>query len=562
MTLGSPPPIMNVPNKTEINQTAEWAALASHWEEVEALQMRDLFQENPERSGQMSIRQCGILLDYSKNRVIPKTLNLLLGLAAAADVDGWRRRMFAGERLNITENRAVLHVALRNRSNRPIWFDGEDVMPGVNAMLEKMEHFSERVRSGEWKGHTGKPITDVVNIGIGGSNLGPLMVCESLKHYQDPGLRLHFVSNVDATHIRETLQGLNAESTLFIVASKTFTTQETLTNALTARAWLLDALTEPAAVARHFVAVSTHAQRVAEFGIDTANMFEFWDWVGGRYSLWSAIGLPIAIAIGMPRFYELLQGAHEMDEHFLHADLSENMPVIMALLGIWYADFAQARTHAILPYDQYLRFLPDYLQQADMESNGKRVTRFGRPVEYATGPVIWGTAGTDGQHAFYQLIHQGTQMVPCDFIIPVNSHNESGDHHHKLFANCLAQTEALMRGKTRKEAREEMEAAGMAAERIVDLLPHRIFPGNRPTNSLILDRITPSRLGSLIALYEHKIFVQGVIWRINSFDQWGVELGKQLAGVILKELLDEGHSDPHDSSTHGLIGYFHRHRER
>lgn len=562
MTLGSPPPIMNVPNKTEINQTAEWAALASHWDEVEALQMRDLFQENPERSGQMSIRQCGILLDYSKNRVVPKTLSLLLGLAAAADVDGWRRRMFAGERLNITENRAVLHVALRNRGNRPIWFDGEDVMPGVNAVLEKMERFSERVRSGEWKGHTGKPITDVVNIGIGGSNLGPLMVCESLKHYQDPGLRLHFVSNVDATHIRETLRGLNAESTLFIVASKTFTTQETLTNALTARAWLLDALTEPAAVARHFVAVSTHAQRVAEFGIDTANMFEFWDWVGGRYSLWSAIGLPIAVAIGMPRFYELLQGAHEMDEHFLHADLSENMPVIMALLGIWYADFAQARTHAILPYDQYLRFLPDYLQQADMESNGKRVTRFGRPVEYATGPVIWGTAGTDGQHAFYQLIHQGTQMVPCDFIIPVNSHNESGDHHHKLFANCLAQTEALMRGKTRKEAREEMEAAGMAAERIVDLLPHRIFPGNRPTNTLILDRITPSRLGSLIALYEHKIFVQGVIWRVNSFDQWGVELGKQLAGVILKELMDEGDSALHDSSTQGLIGYFHRHRER
>ncbi|MGD8910712.1 MAG: glucose-6-phosphate isomerase [Chromatiales bacterium] len=546
---------------TEINQTPEWAALKAHWLEVEPLQMRDLFNENPERSGQMSIRQCGILLDYSKNRVTPKTMNLLLGLANATDMDGWRRRMFSGERINITENRAVLHVALRNRSNRPIWSDGEDVMPGVNAVLEKMEHFSERVRSGDWKGYTGKSITDVVNIGIGGSNLGPLMVCEALKHYQRPDLRPHFVSNVDATHLLETLQGLDAETTLFIVASKTFTTQETLTNAHTARTWLLDKLPDEAAVAKHFVAVSTNSEKVAEFGIDTENMFEFWDWVGGRYSLWSAIGLPIAIAIGMPAFYELLQGAHEMDEHFLHADLSENMPVIMALLGIWYVDFAQERTQAILPYDQYLRYLPDYLQQADMESNGKRVTRFGRPVEYATGPVIWGTAGTDGQHAFYQLIHQGTQMIPCDFLVPVNSHNESGDHHYKLFANCLAQTEALMRGKTRKEAREEMEAAGIEAERIVDLLPHRIFPGNRPSNTLIIDRITPSRLGSLIALYEHKIFVQGVIWRINSFDQWGVELGKQLAGVILEELLDKGRSHEHDGSTKGLINYFHRHRE-
>jgi glucose-6-phosphate isomerase len=546
---------------TEINQTPEWAALKAHWLEVEPLQMRDLFHENPERSGQMSIRQCGILLDYSKNRVTPKTMNLLLGLANAVDMDGWRRRMFSGERLNITENRAVLHVALRNRSNRPIWFDGEDVMPGVNAVLEKMEYFSECVRSGDWKGYSGKPITDVVNIGIGGSNLGPLMVCEALKHYQRPDLRPHFVSNVDATNLLETLKGLDAETTLFVVASKTFTTQETLTNARTARAWLLDKLADEAAVAKHFVAVSTNSEKVAEFGIDTENMFEFWDWVGGRYSLWSAIGLPIAIAIGMPAFYELLQGAHEMDEHFLHADLSENMPVIMALLGIWYVNFAQARTQAILPYDQYLRYLPDYLQQADMESNGKRVTRFGRPVEYATGPVIWGTAGTDGQHAFYQLIHQGTQMIPCDFLVPVNSHNESGDHHYKLFANCLAQTEALMRGKTRKEAREEMEAAGMEVERIVDLLPHRIFPGNRPSNTLIIDRITPSRLGSLIALYEHKIFVQGVIWRVNSFDQWGVELGKQLAGVILEELLDENRDHQHDNSTKSQINYFHRHRE-
>ena len=545
---------------TEINQTAEWAALQDHWGEIASLHMRDLFQENPERAEQMTLRSCGILLDYSKNRITRKTLSLLRELALVADVDGWRRRLFSGDRLNITENRAVLHVALRNRSNRPIYADGEDVMPQVNAVLERMEVFSQAIRSGDWRGFTGKAITDVVNIGIGGSNLGPLMVCEALKHYQAPGLRTHFVSNVDATHLLETVKSLDPETTLFIVASKTFTTQETLTNAHTARDWLLQRLTDPAAVARHFVAVSTNAERVAEFGIDTDNMFEFWDWVGGRYSLWSAIGLPIAIAIGMPRFYELLQGAHEMDEHFLHADLSENMPVIMALLGVWYVDFAGAATQAILPYDQYLRFLPDYLQQADMESNGKRVTRLGRPVNYKTGPVVWGAAGTDGQHAFYQLIHQGTQMVPCDFIAPVNSHNESGDHHQKLLANCLAQSEALMRGKTRTEVREELEASGMDAEAIVDLLPHKIFPGNRPSNTLLVDLFTPARLGSLIALYEHKIFVQGVIWGVNSFDQWGVELGKQLAGIILPELIDEQVNAEHDASTRTLIAYFRHHR--
>ncbi|MEW8507988.1 MAG: glucose-6-phosphate isomerase [Candidatus Thiodiazotropha sp.] len=546
---------------SEINQTEEWLALEKHWAEVKQLQMRDLFRQSPERAEQMSIRQCGIMLDYSKNRVTPRSMNLLLELARAVDVDGWRRRMFSGERLNITENRAVLHVALRNRSNHPIWFDGEDVMPGINAVLYKIEAFSESVRSGDWKGYTGKRISDVVNIGIGGSNLGPLMVCEALRPYQKAGLRMHFVSNVDATHILETVKELDPETTLFIIASKTFTTQETLTNALTARRWLLGSLGDDAAVARHFVAVSTNGELVAEFGIDTENMFEFWDWVGGRYSLWSAIGLPIAIAIGMENFYALLQGAHEMDQHFLHADLSENMPVIMALLGVWYVDFAKVGTHAILPYDQYLRYLPDYLQQADMESNGKRVTRFGRPVDYRTGPVIWGTAGTDGQHAYYQLIHQGTQIVSCDFIIPVNSHNETGDHHEKLFANCLAQSEALMRGKTRAEAREEMEASGMEPDQIVDLLPHRIFPGNRPSNTLLVDKMTPSRLGSLIALYEHKIFIQGVIWRVNSFDQWGVELGKQLAGVILPELKDGQHASDHDSSTTGLITYFQRHRK-
>ena len=546
---------------TEIDQTGEWAALQDHWAEIEKLQMRDLFRDDPQRAEQMSLRACGILLDYSKNRITAQTRNLLLELAKVADVDGWRRRMFSGDRLNNTEDRAVLHVALRNRSNRPIWSDGEDVMPQVNAVLAKMEAFAHSVRSGEWLGYTGKAITDVVNIGIGGSNLGPLMVCEALKHYQDPALRVHFVSNIDGTHLAETLKPLNPETTLFIVASKTFTTQETLTNAHSARAWLLRSLQRDEAVARHFVAVSTNAKKVAEFGIDTRNMFEFWDWVGGRYSLWSAIGLPIAVAVGMDNFYALLQGAHEMDEHFLNADLSENMPVLMALLGIWYVDFADAASQAILPYDQYLRYLPDYLQQADMESNGKRVTRTGRPVSYKTGPIIWGTAGTDGQHAFYQLIHQGTQMIPCDFIAPVNSHNEMGDHHHKLLANCFAQTEALMKGKTRTEAREELEASGMPAEQIVDLLPHKIFPGNRPTNTLLLDKITPQRLGSLIALYEHKIFVQGVIWGINSFDQWGVELGKQLAGIILPELLDENLNAEHDSSTSALISFFRRQRQ-
>ncbi|MET0065878.1 MAG: glucose-6-phosphate isomerase [Candidatus Thiodiazotropha sp.] len=547
---------------TEINQTDEWHALEQHWAEIEPVLMRDLFQQTPERSEQMSLRQCGILLDYSKNRITGRTLSLLLALAQSVDLDGWRRRMFSAERINITENRAVLHVALRNRSNQPIWFDGEDVMPAVNAVLDKMARFTESVRSGEWRGHTGQVITDVVNIGIGGSNLGPLMVCEALKPYQNPELRVHFVSNVDATHILETVKSLNPETTLFVVASKTFTTQETLTNARTARDWLLSALHDEAAVARHFVAVSTNAEQVSAFGIDVENMFEFWDWVGGRYSLWSAIGLPIALAIGMPRFLEMLEGAHEMDQHFLHADLSQNMPVIMALLGIWYVNFAGAHSEAILPYDQYLQYLPDYLQQADMESNGKRVTRTGRPVEYSTGPIIWGAPGTDGQHAFYQLIHQGAHLIPCDFIMPVNSQNESGDHHQKLFANCLAQSEALMKGKTRTEAREEMEKSGMDAEKIVDLLPHRIFPGNRPSNTLLIDRITPSRLGSLIALYEHKIFVQGVIWRVNSFDQWGVELGKQLAGVILPELMDEQNSSPHDSSTQGLISYFHHHRAK
>jgi len=536
-----------------VNEKTEWTALQAHWEELADVHMRDLFAADPDRFDRMSLSACGILLDYSKNRINEQTLRLLMQLGEAQGLRDWIRRMFAGEKINNTEHRAVLHVALRNRSNRPILVDGQDVMPGINEVLQRIEGFTEAVRSGAWKGYTGRSITDVVNIGIGGSNLGPLMVCEALKHYQFSGLRVHFVSNVDATHIVETLKKLDPETTLFIVASKTFTTQETLTNAHAARRWVLAALGDEASIARHFVAVSTAAREVARFGIDTANMFGFWDWVGGRYSLWSAIGLPIALAIGMQGFYQLLQGAHEMDEHFANADLPHNMPVIMALLGVWYNNFVGARTHAVLPYDQYLRILPLYLQQADMESNGKRVTREGRSVGYATGPVVWGAAGTDGQHAFYQLIHQGTQLIPCDFIAPARSHNELGDQHPKLLSNFLAQTEALMKGKTEVEARAELEVAGLEPEAVAALAPHKVFPGNKPTNTLLIDEITPHRLGALIALYEHKIFVQGIIWEINSFDQWGVELGKQLANVVLDELTGRAAAADHDASTSGLI---------
>ncbi len=540
---------------TSVTGLTEWKELERHWSQIRQTHMRELFAADPDRGKRFAITECGILLDYSKNRITADTMELLLQLARTVDVPGWRERMFTGEPINNTEGRSVLHTALRNRSNRPVLVGGEDVMPGVNAVLAQMELFSNRIRSGEWRGHTGKSITDVVNIGIGGSNLGPLMVCEALRHYQSPGLRVHFVSNVDATHLIETLKPLDPETTLFIVASKTFTTQETLTNAHAARAWCLDTLKDERAIARHFVAVSTNREAVAAFGIDTDNMFVFWSWVGGRYSLWSAIGLPIAVAVGMERFYELLEGAHAMDEHFRSADLGQNMPVILALLGVWYINFAGAATHAILPYDQYLQLLPDYLQQADMESNGKQVTRDGRPVDYSTGPVLWGMAGTDGQHAFYQLIHQGTQMIMADFIVPVQSHNELGDQHEKLLSNCLAQTEALMHGKTRQEARAELEASGIEQERVEALLPHKQFPGNSPSNTMLIDKLTPRRLGSLIALYEHKIFVQGVIWNLNSFDQWGVELGKQLANVILPELQGDVAVGEHDSSTAALIDY-------
>lgn len=540
---------------TQINQYPEWQALEAHWREISPRHMRDLFAEDSKRFQKMSLQCCGMLLDYSKNIATQETLDLLQALAKRADVAGWTEKMFAGEAINNTEGRAVLHTALRNRSDRPVMVNGEDVMPDVRAVLEQMKRFSTAVRNGDWKGYTGRRITDVVNIGIGGSNLGPLMVSEALGHYQSQQPRVHFVSNVDGTHLAETLKPLHPESTLFIVASKTFTTQETLSNAQAAREWCLSSMRDEAAIARHFVAVSTNTEAVKAFGIDPANMFVFWDWVGGRYSLWSSIGLPIAIAVGMDNFNELLAGAHEMDEHFRNAEAAKNMPIIMALLGIWYANFADAKTHAILPYDQYLKHLPAYLQQADMESNGKRVTRDGQAVDYSTGPVIWGAAGTDGQHAFYQLIHQGTQLIPADFIAPAQSHNPIGDQHQKLLANFLAQTEALMKGRTREEARAELELTNLSAEAIVDLLPHKVFPGNKPTNSILIDKLTPRRLGALIALYEHKIFVQGVIWGVNSFDQWGVELGKQLAGVILGELKEATGSAEHDASTANLIGY-------
>jgi glucose-6-phosphate isomerase len=461
--------------------------------------------------------------------------------------------MFAGERINFTEGRAVLHVALRNRSGRSIMEGGRDVMPAVRAVLAHMRAFSESVREGVWRGCTGDMITDVVNIGIGGSDLGPVMVTEALRPYHHPRLTPHFVSNVDGTHIIEVLKRVPPASTLFIVASKTFTTQETLANAHTARSWLLEHLGSTADIARHFVAVSTNEQAVRTFGIDPHNMFEFWDWVGGRYSLWSAIGLPIALMIGMDRFEELLGGAFEMDEHFRTAPLEANIPVILGLLGIWYVNFFGARTHAILPYDQYLHRLPAYLQQADMESNGKRVDRDGEIVDYATGPVLWGEPGTNGQHAFFQLLHQGTLMVPADFLAPALSHNPVGTHHALLLANFLAQTEALMKGKTEETARSELTEAGLQGEALRRLLPHKLFPGDRPTTTILFRQLTPHTLGMLLALYEHRIFVQGVVWRINSFDQWGVELGKQLAKTLLPELTGSAGPGMHDGSTLGLL---------
>ena len=539
-----------------VTQTEAWQALAEHQRAIAGRQMRQMFRDDPGRFARFSLRFEDILLDYSKNRVSEETMGLLAALAGKAGLKEWTERLFTGEKINITENRAVLHIALRNRSNRPILVDGKDVMPDVNRVLKQMREFSDAIRSGAWKGYSGKALTDVVNIGIGGSDLGPVMATEALKPYGKPGLNVHFVSNIDGTHIAETVKHLSPETTLFIVASKTFTTQETITNAETARAWLLKAAGDPAAVAKHFVALSTNAKAVEKFGIDTKNMFEFWDWVGGRYSLWSAIGLPIMVFIGPDNFEAMLEGGHAMDEHFRTAPIEKNIPAILGLLGVWYNNFFDAQTHAILPYDQYLHRFPAYFQQGDMESNGKGVTRDGETAECSTGPVIWGEPGTNGQHAFYQLIHQGTKLVPADFIAPIESHNPIGEHHQILLSNFFAQTEALMTGKTEAEVRGELTAAGVSGEALEKLVPHKVFTGNRPTNSILVKKITPRSLGSLIAMYEHKIFTQGVIWNINSFDQWGVELGKQLAKAILPELGGPGEVTGHDASTNGLINHY------
>ena len=539
-----------------LTESPAWKALGAHLEEIKPKHMRDMFSDDPHRFDMFSIRWNDLVLDYSKNRIDQKTIFLLFDLAHQRDLRGWIEKMFHGDRINSTEKRAVLHIALRNRSNSPIIVDGEDVMPSVNKVLDHMKSFSESVRSGAWKGYTGKKILDIVNIGIGGSDLGPVMVTEALKPYAHPRLNVHFVSNIDGTHIAETLKRLNPETTLFIISSKTFTTQETITNANSAKQWFLDYTKDPSAVAKHFVAVSTNAKAVAAFGIDTKNMFEFWDWVGGRYSLWSAIGLSIALSIGMDNFEELLAGAYEMDRHFCTAPFEKNIPVILGLLGVWYNDFFGAETHAIIPYEQYMHRFPAYLQQGDLESNGKQVARDGSAVDYSTGPIIWGEPGTNGQHAFFQLLHQGTKLIPADFLAPMETHNAVGEHHAILLSNFFAQTEALMRGKTKEAAQAELEASGISGAELDQLLPHKVFPGNRPTNSIVFRKLTPRMLGSLIAMYEHKIFVQGAIWNVNSFDQWGVELGKQLAKTILPELTSSERISTHDSSTNGLIAFY------
>ena len=541
---------------SKLTESKAWKALQAHKEEMEGVHMRDLFAQDANRFRKFSLRFNDLLLDYSKNRVTDQTMTLLRQLAEQADLKGWTDKMFSGQKINITEDRAVLHIALRNRSNRPILVDGKDVMPEVNAVLAHMKEFSDAIRSGSWTGYTGKAITDVVNIGIGGSDLGPVMATEALEPYSKPGLNVHFVSNIDGTHVVETTKPLDPETTLFIVASKTFTTQETLTNAHTAKDWFLKAAKDQKHVAKHFVALSTNAEEVTKFGIDTKNMFAFWDWVGGRYSLWSAIGLSIAVDIGFDNFVELLSGGHEMDEHFRTAPLDQNLPATLGLIGIWYNNFFGAQTQVILPYDQYMHRFAAYFQQGDMESDGKSINRNGERVDVSTGPIIWGEPGTNGQHAFYQLIHQGTKIVPCDFIAPIETHNPVGEHHPILLSNFFAQTEALMKGKTDDEVRKELTGQGMGGAKLDALVPHKRFEGNKPTNSIMLQKITPRSLGWLIALYEHKIFTQGVVWNINSFDQWGVELGKQLAKAILPELAGTGKVTSHDSSTNGLINHY------
>lgn len=536
--------------------TTAWTLLKEHFSEMNTVKMRSLFESDKDRFQKFSTRFDDILFDYSKNIITEKTLGLLLQLAQECKLKEAISAMFNGEIINATEHRSVLHTALRNFSKQPVYAEGNNVMPEVKKVLRKMKSFCEAVHNGDHRGYTGKRIKYIVNIGIGGSDLGPLMVTEALKPYQSQDIETFFVSNIDGTHIAETLKKVNPERTLFLVASKTFTTQETMTNAHTAREWFLIKAKNEKHIAKHFAALSTNEKEVVKFGIDKNNMFEFWDWVGGRYSLWSAIGLSIALSIGYKNFEQLLKGAHQADEHFQQTPFEKNIPVLMALIGLWYTNFFGSQTEAILPYDQYMHRFPAYFQQGNMESNGKSIDRNGEAVEYATGPVIWGEPGTNGQHAFYQLIHQGTPLIPCDFIAPAQTHNRVGDHHQKLLSNFFAQTEALMNGKTDEEAEKELEKQGLTAEQISKLLPFKVFAGNKPTNSFLLKKITPFSLGQLIALYEHKIFTQGIIWNIFSFDQWGVELGKQLANKILPELEKKEDISNHDSSTNGLVNAY------
>lgn len=547
--------------KVNPTQTKAWTELEEYFSSFCGTNMKDLFADNPKRFSEYSLVFEDMLVDYSKNIIDKNVFSLLVKLAKECGLQDAISAQFSGEKINKTEDRAVLHIALRNRSNKAIVADGKDVMPDINRVLAQMKQFSEDIISGTWKGYSGKAITDIVNIGIGGSDLGPLMVTEALRPYKKEHIQAHYVSNVDGTHIAETLKKVNPETTLFIIASKTFTTQETMANAESAKTWFLQAAKDEAFVKNHFVALSTNAAAVADFGIDTKNMFEFWDWVGGRYSLWSAIGLSIACTLGFENFEALLDGAHAMDNHFATADVDKNIPVILALIGIWYNNFYGAETETILPYDQYLHRFAAYFQQGNMESNGKYVDRNGNRVMYQTGPIIWGEPGTNGQHAFYQLIHQGTKLIPCDFIAPAISHNPLSDHHQKLLSNFFAQTEALMMGKTEEQVQTELQAAGKSEEEIAELLPFMVFDGNRPTNSILVKKITPRSLGALIAMYEHKIFAQGIIWNIYSFDQWGVQLGKQLANVILPELAHDAAVSSHDSSTNGLINAYKKYRK-
>ena len=540
-----------------LTHTTEWKALREHFESIADVHMRSLFENDKERFNKFHIEFNDILFDFSKNRIKNVTLKLLLKLAEKRKLKEKIEAMFKGEKINTTEGRAVLHTALRNRSIDEVLFEGKDVMPEVNAILKKMKNFVRDLHSGKWKGCTGMPISHIVNIGIGGSHLGPAMVCEALKPYAKPGMSVHFVSNVDGCDIAETLKQLNPETTLFLIASKTFTTQETMTNALAAKRWFLSTTAKrDSDVALHFVALSTNTEAVREFGMNPRNMFEFWDWVGGRYSLWSAIGLSIALYIGFDNFEKLLKGAYEMDEHFRKTPFNENIPVIMAMLGIWYINFFHAKTHAVIPYYQYLRLFPEFLQQLDMESNGKRVSKDGKVVDFSTGPVVWGVPGTNAQHSFFQLIHQGTQLIPVDFIAPLETQCDEQNQHDILLANMFAQSEAMMKGKTEDEVRVELSRSGISGDEREKILNHKIFPGNIPTNTILFKKLTPETLGSLIAMYEHKVFVQGAIWNINSYDQWGVELGKQLAKKILHELESDAEISGHDSSTNGLINYY------